>query len=83
VSSSAYRDVSLHRTVTHGDVEDMVPVKEIALEPPQDARIRDDRLSSHADAADGFGNRRPVSIVLRFSDGSVLTVPFEVRKRGS
>jgi copper(I)-binding protein len=33
VSSPSYRDVSLHRTVTHGDVEDMVPVKEITLEP--------------------------------------------------
>jgi len=84
VSSSAYRDVSLHRTVTHGDVEDMVPVKEIALEPHKTLEFETTGyhlMLMQPTASANTGAR--VSIVLRFSDGSVLTVPFEVRKGGS
>jgi hypothetical protein len=81
VSSPAYRDVSLHRTVTHGDVEDMVPVKEITLEPHKTLEFETTGyhlMLMQPTASANTGTR--VSIVLRFSDGSVLTVPFEVRK---
>jgi len=81
VSSPAYRDVSLHRTVTHGDVEDMVPVKEITLEPHTTLEFETSGyhlMLMQPTASANTGTR--VSIVLRFSDGSVLTVPFEVRK---
>ena len=80
-SSPAYRDVSLHRTVTHGDVEDMVPVKEITLEPHKTLEFETTGyhlMLMQPTASASNGTR--VSIVLRFSDGSVLTVPFEVRK---
>jgi copper(I)-binding protein len=62
----------------------MVPVKEIALEPHKTLEFETTGyhlMLMQPTASANTGAR--VSIVLRFSDGSVLTVPFEVRKGGS
>jgi hypothetical protein len=79
-SSRSYRDISIHRTVSHGDMEDMMPVKELALEPHQtlDFESTGYHLMLMRPASSAVGG--PVAITLRFSDGSELTVPFEVRK---
>lgn len=83
-SSRSYRDISIHRTVTHGDMEDMMPVKELSLEPHQTLEFESTgyhlMLMQPTTPADTSSR---ISIALRFSDGSVLTVPFEVRKNAS
>jgi copper(I)-binding protein len=84
VSSPSYRDVSLHRTVTHGDVEDMVPVKELTLEPHKTLEFETTgyHLMLMQPTASADTSTR-ISIALQFSDGSVLTVPLEVRKNAA
>jgi hypothetical protein len=80
-SSSSYGDVSIHRTVTHGDVKDMMPVKELTLAPHKTLEFETTgyHLMLMQPKASADTSTR-ISITLRFSDGSVLTVPFEVRK---
>jgi copper(I)-binding protein len=84
VSSPSYGEASLHRTVTHGDVEDMVPVRELTLEPHKTLEFETTgyhiMLMQPTALADSSSR---TTLVLRFSDGSVLTVPFEVRKSDS
>ena len=81
VSSPSYEDVSIHRTVTHGDMEDMVPVKEITLEPHETLEFETTgyHLMLMQPTASADTSSR-ISVALRFSDGSALTVPLEVRR---
>jgi periplasmic copper chaperone A len=80
-SSPSYGDVSIHRTVTRGTTEEMMPVKAITLEPHQTLEFQSTgyhlMLMRPAASADTSAK---IPITLHFSDGSVLTVPFEVRK---
>lgn len=80
-SSPSYGDVSIHRSITHGTTEEMVPVKAITLEPHQTLEFQLTgyhlMLMKPTPSADTSAK---IPITLRFSDGSVLTVPFEVRK---
>lgn len=80
-SSPSYGDVSIHRSITHGTTEEMVPVKAITLEPHQTLEFQSTgyhlMLMQPTPSADTSAK---IPITLRFSDGSVLTVPFEVRK---
>ncbi len=80
-SSPSYGDVSIHRSITHGTTEEMVPVKAITLEPHQTLEFQSTgyhlMLMQPTASADTSAK---IPITLRFSDGSVLTVPFEVRK---
>ena len=80
-SSPSYGEVSIHRSVTHGTTEEMVPVKAITLEPHQTLEFQSTgyhlMLMQPAAPADASTE---ITITLHFSDGSVLTVPFEVRK---
>jgi hypothetical protein len=82
-SSRSYRDISIHRTLTHGDMQDMMPVKDVALEPHQTLNFESTGyhlMLMQPASSDMVGQ---VAIALRFSDGSVLTVPFEVRKNAA
>ncbi|MGD0490736.1 MAG: copper chaperone PCu(A)C [Steroidobacteraceae bacterium] len=83
-SSPSYRDVSIHRSITHGSMEEMTPVKEIILEPHQTLEFESTgyhlMLMQPAASAD---TSVKIPITLRFSDGSSLTVPFEVRKKAA
>ncbi len=59
----------------------MVPVKDLTLEPHKTLEFEATGyhlMLMQPTASANTGTR--VSIVLQFSDGSVLTVPFEVRK---
>lgn len=80
-SSPSYGDVSIHRSITHGTTEEMVPVKAITLEPHQTLEFQSTgyhlMLMQPTASADTSAK---IPITLRFSDGSVLTVQFEVRK---
>ena len=80
-SSPSYGDVSIHRSVTHGATEEMIPVKAVTLEPHQTLEFQSTgyhlMLMRPAASADTSAK---IPITLYFSDGSVLTVPFEVRK---
>jgi copper(I)-binding protein len=84
VSSPSYADVSIHRTVTHGDVEDMVSVKEITLEAHK--MLEFETTGYHLmlmQPTASVDTSTRISITLRFSDGSALTVPFEVRRNAA
>ena len=80
-SSPSYGDVSIHRSVTRGTTEEMTPVKAVTLEPHQTLEFQSTgyhlMLMQPTASADTSAK---IPITLRFSDGSVLTVPFEVRK---
>lgn len=80
-SSPSYGEISIHRSVTHGATEEMMPVKAVTLEPHQTLEFQSTgyhlMLMQPAASADTSAK---IPITLRFSDGSVLTVPFEVRK---
>ncbi len=82
-SSPAYRDVTIHRSVHHGTGVQMTPVKHLVLEPH--ATLEFESSGYHlmlmqptvsADAAAATAT----PITLYFSDGSSLTVPFQIRK---
>lgn len=83
-SSPAYADVSIHRTVTHAGVEEMRPVTDLKLAPHQTLPFESTgyhlMLMEPRDPAPAIGTTVPIT--LHFSDGSILTVPFEVRKAG-
>jgi copper(I)-binding protein len=80
-SSASYRDVSIHRSVTHGTTVEMTPVKELTLEPHATLEFESSgyhlMLMQPAATADSAS---AIPITLHFSDGSVLTVPFQVRR---
>lgn len=80
-SSPSYGEVSIHRSITRGTTEEMMPVKAITLEPHQTLEFQSTgyhlMLMRPAASADTSAK---IEITLHFSDGSVLTVPFEVRK---
>jgi hypothetical protein len=80
-SSPSYGDVSIHRSITRGTTEEMMPVKAVTLEPHQTLEFQSTgyhlMLMQPAASADTSAK---IPITLHFSDGSVLTVPFEVRK---
>jgi len=80
-SSPSYGDVSIHRSVMHGTTEEMTPVKAVTLEPHQTLEFQSTgyHLMLMQPTASA-GTSAKIPITLRFSDGSVLTVPFEVRK---
>jgi copper(I)-binding protein len=80
-SSSAYAEVSIHRSIDQGGTISMEPVQRITIHSHSTVDF----------AAQGYhlmlmqakqpvkpGDRVPMT--LRFSDGLQLTVPFEVRK---
>jgi copper(I)-binding protein len=81
-SSPSYGDVSLHRTVVRAGTEEMMPVKELTLEPHRTLSFEATgyhlmlmRPSTSAETA------TTIPIDLRFSDGSKLTVPFQVQRQ--
>jgi copper(I)-binding protein len=83
-SSASYGDVSLHRTVTHGDVEDMMPVQALTLEPHQTLEFETTGYHLMLMQPKASADTSPrIEIVLRFSDGSVLPVTFEVRRHAA
>lgn len=80
-SSPSYGDISIHRSVMQGTTEEMTPVKAVTLEPHQTLEFQSTgyhlMLMQPVASADTSAK---IPITLRFSDGTVLTVPFEVRK---
>jgi periplasmic copper chaperone A len=80
-SSAFYGDVSIHRSITHGTTVEMAPVKELTLEPHATLEFESSgyhlMLMQPAGSADTAAD---IPITLHFSDGSFLTVPFQVRK---
>jgi periplasmic copper chaperone A len=80
-SSASYRDVSIHRSVSHGSTVEMRPVKELTLAAHTTLEFESTgyhlMLMQPTAAADSAAK---IPITLHFSDGSSLTVPFEVRK---
>jgi copper(I)-binding protein len=81
-SSAFYRDVSIHRSVANGTTVEMTPVKELTLEPHATLEFESSgyhlMLMQPAASAD---TAPEVPITLHFSDGSLLVVPFQVRKK--
>jgi copper(I)-binding protein len=83
-SSASYRDVSIHRSIAHGTTVEMTPVKELTL--PAHTTLEFESTGYHlmlmqpTAAADTAAK---IPITLHFSDGSILTVPFEVRRNSA
>jgi hypothetical protein len=80
-SSPSYGDVSIHRSVMHGSTEEMTPVKALTIAPHQTLEFQSTGyhlMLMHAAASADTSSKIPIT--LKFSDGSVLTVPFDVRK---
>lgn len=80
-SSPAYRQVTLHRTVTEGGNTEMMPVERITI----DAHAALDFATSgyHMMLMQATRPLKPadrVPITLHFADGASLLVQFEVRK---
>ena len=80
-SSPSYADISIHRSVVHGGTEEMTPVKALTIAPHQTLEFQSTgyhlMLMQPSPSADTSSK---IPITLKFADGSVLTVPFEVRK---
>ena len=80
-ASPSYGDVSIHRSIKQGTTEEMVPVKEITLEPHRTLAFESTgyhfMLTKPAPSADTSAT---IPITLRFADGSSMTVTFAVRK---
>jgi copper(I)-binding protein len=83
-SSPWYAAVSIHRTVTRAGVEEMRPVTDLTLGPHQTLDFESKgyhlMLMQPKDASAETAAGTMVPVTLRFSDGSILTVPFELRK---
>ena len=80
-SSPAYAEVSIHRSVESGGTVAMRPVAQITIEPH--SRVDFAAAGYHFMLMQPLKPLEPgdhVPIVLRFADGSSLTVQFEVRK---
>jgi copper(I)-binding protein len=80
-SSADYGDVSIHRSITHGTTEEMVPVDRIALQPGRTLTF--ETTGYHlmlTKPAAGTDARSSIPITLLFAGGASITVPFEVRK---
>jgi periplasmic copper chaperone A len=79
-TSAAFHDVSLHQTVQSGGTVRMSPLERIAIAPNTtldfEARGIHLMLMQPREPLEPGG---PVSITLRFADGSSVTVLFEVR----
>jgi copper(I)-binding protein len=80
-SSPYYGDVSIHRSIAHGTRIEMTPVKELELEPHTTLEFESAgyhlMLMQPTASADTAAK---IPLTLRFSDGSSLLVPFEVRR---
>jgi copper(I)-binding protein len=83
-SSPWYANVSIHRTVTRAGIEEMRPVTDLTLEPHQTLNFESSgyhlMLMQPKDSSAGAAAGTTVPVILHFSDGSLLTIPFEVRK---
>jgi periplasmic copper chaperone A len=81
VSSTDYRDITLHRTSMQDHVSTMQPVQQVAIPPHQSLSFAANGyhiMLEHATRSLQPGDR--VSMTLRFADGSTLDVPFDVRR---
>jgi hypothetical protein len=80
-SSSSYRDVSIHRSTTHGGNVQMAPVDEITI--PAHATLEFESQGYHLmlmQPAAATATAEQLPVMLHFSDGSSLDVPFEIRR---
>jgi copper(I)-binding protein len=80
-SSPSYRDVSIHRSITHGTNVEMRPVNELTLQPH--TTLEFESTGYHLMLMQPTGSADTaieIPITLHFSDGSSLVVPFQVRK---
>jgi periplasmic copper chaperone A len=80
-ASADFGDVTIHRSVEHAGVVEMEPVREIRLNPH--SRLDLGALGYHlmlTSPVQPIDARKEISITLKFSDGSWLVAPFQVRK---
>jgi copper(I)-binding protein len=83
-SSPLYGEVSVHRSVNRGGSVEMVPIKQITINPHSSLDFS--ALGYHLmlmQPSRTLEGGEHVPITLRFADGSSLTVPFDVRKPGA
>ena len=82
-SSPEYGAISLHQTRPAQALRAMTPVESITLAPNETVKFEE--LGYHLMLTPGRRRVRPgdrVSIVLHFTGGRSMTVPFEVRAEG-
>jgi copper(I)-binding protein len=80
-TSPYFGDLSIHRSVNRGGSMTMSPVSEITISPH--SKLEFESQGYHfmlMQPTAPLESRRNVPITLRFADGSLLTVLFEVRK---
>jgi periplasmic copper chaperone A len=80
-SSSAYEDVSLHRTSSHEGMSQMQPVAQITVAAGASLKFAADGyhiMLEHPTKALQPGDHVPIT--LHFSDGNSITAQFELRR---